>query len=35
MAPEFRLARQWRADKQWRLHARHIRRQRTVTWQYQ
>ena len=30
-----RRHRQWRADKQRYLHARQIRRQRTVTWQYQ
>ena len=32
---ESRRYRQWRAEKQRYLHARHIRRQRSVTWQYQ
>ena len=35
MAREYRLARKWPADKQRHLHARHIRRQRSVTWQCQ
>jgi len=32
---ESRRYRQWQADKQQYLHARHIFRQRTETWQYQ
>ena len=32
---ESRRQRQWQADMQRYLHARHIRRQRTVNWQFQ